>query len=181
MTWSFDTNAGFTLELRPLRPDVVAALHSVEPSIDDSTTYYPCEVTLHDGTILSRVVLVEAQSFACNWGVWPWGGQCLPPEEIYSLRSSPLRLPPVFANELYAAGESGMGYFTFSVNFKDGNKLYFVTGGLIDFPSWPDGMDLSQICSVQPHDRYPEHRIRRPTPSESSAHFTWCPFPLIEP
>jgi len=37
--------------------------------------------------------------------------------EVVSLREGRSRLPPRFANELYAAGESGMGYAVFTVVF----------------------------------------------------------------
>lgn len=176
----WDTSDDRTLRPHPLRHNVARSLDAIEPSVDGQIRYYPCSVTLDDGAVYPRTILIEAQSFARHWGVWPWGDKCLAAENICSLSATPYRLPAVYANVLYVAGESGMGYCSFSVTFSDGRKLYYVTGNSVDFPAWPNDVDLHQIRSVQPHDHYPKHRSRMPTANESSADFKWCPYTLEE-
>jgi hypothetical protein len=71
-------------------------------------------------------------------------------------------LPARFANILYEAGESGMGYCAFSVELRDHRRLYFVTGNAVDFLNWPEGVLPDDVIGVTPHDRFSEHRDRAP-------------------
>lgn len=169
--------------VKSLRDDVDRMLRAVEPSVDGELRYYPCEVETEDGVIHPRVHVVEAGSYFRLWGVWPWedrGKSWLPVEQIRSLRSCPERLPADFANILYKAGESGMGYFRFSVELRDRRRLFFVTGNVVDFLSWPEGVGPDDVISVKPHDRFSGHRDRAPYPYESGADFSWSPFRTVD-
>jgi len=150
-------SADFPEHIIPLNADLARMMQSVEPSVSEGgSTLYPCEVTTVDGSIYSRVYISEAAAYKRDWGVWPWedrGKGWIPLERIASLRSSPVRMPAKFANELNAAGESGMGYCAFSVKLRNGDKLHFVTGNAVDFPEWPDGVSPDDVVAVTPHDR----------------------------
>lgn len=167
-------------QVRCLKPEAEKMLRGVKPSNSGyGLLMYPCEVQLDRGAWLDRVYVVDAQQYIKVWGIWPWrdgGKNWIPAERISAIRTSPQRLPPEFANEIYSAGESGMGYCAFSVELKDGRRLYFVTGNAVDFPSWPAGVRPTDVCRIVPHDRMPEHRFRMPTEHESVAHYSWSPF-----
>jgi hypothetical protein len=49
-------------------------------------------------------------------------------ENVASLAASPSRLPVRFANQLYEAGDSGMGFLIFTLTFSDGSEQAFITG-----------------------------------------------------
>ena len=73
---------------------------------------------------MNRVYVVSEQSYIRSWGVWPEddsGKALIAIEEVQDLRESHSRLPAEFANRLYDAGESGMGYRIFTVVFDDGS------------------------------------------------------------
>ena len=108
--------------LQPLSPQNAASLAMIEPSYLGGAALYPCEVVLHDGGTWPRVYVVEAEQFACI-GDWQWKsngtGGWLPVENIASLRECPGRLPASFATQLHREGETGMGYFAFSLGLRD--------------------------------------------------------------
>ena len=64
---------------------------------------------------------------------------------------SDFRLPRRFAAELYAAGESGMGFIVFVVEFLDGSRVSFINGGAVDFIAYPPGQSAATIARVIPH------------------------------
>ena len=174
---------------RTMIPDVIAplpatlaeALRDVEPSIVPHwLTQFPCEVILDDGSVHSRVILVEAHSYHSLWGVWPWehggNGSWVPIERVRSLRSSPVRVPARFANVLNEAGESGMGYCAFSLELTDGRRLHYVTGNLVDYVNWPEDVSPADVVGVTPHDRNPEWRDRPRRLDEGGAGYEWCLF-----
>lgn len=62
------------------------------------------------------------------------------------------RLPVCFANELYAAGESGMGYRVFVIEFRDGTGQAYHTGGAVDFLEYPDSKGPEDVVRALPHE-----------------------------
>ncbi len=77
-------------------------------------------------------------------------------EDVASLAESPSRLPARFANELYLAGESGMGYMVFTVVFKRRLGVFpsrrdFVTGNAVDFIDYPKWRRPDEVIAVLPH------------------------------
>ena len=107
-------------------------LARIEPSDPESgMPYYPCVVTLRDGRIVDRVYMQAEEPYKKYWGVWPEddrGKQSLPIAEVVEIASSPTRLPPRFATEIYAEGESGMGYTIFMLVFANGYKQAYGVG-----------------------------------------------------
>ena len=116
--------------------------------------YRPCCVTLVDGTVRDRVYVVGAQPWFQQWGVWPEDDQdksFVPIERVGSIVASASRLPALFANKLYEAGESGMGYTIFTVRFADGSSLVTGSGNAIDFIDYPAGQSPETVVDVLPH------------------------------
>lgn len=167
-------------QVRALSREATDALRRIEPTITEmKNRLYPCEVVTDDGVVHPRVYVMDANAYLKEWGVWPWaekGKDWVPAERITSLRSSPHRLPPRFANVIMAAGESGMGYCAFVVELRDGRWFHYAMGNAVDFPLWPEGVVAEDVVAVHPHARFPEHRDRAPRADESSARFAWCPF-----
>lgn len=139
----------------PMRtPELRAQLDQVVPSVDGALEYFPCCVRTKDGREIDRVYVVGAQSYIAQWGVWPDQDPHkfeVPLEDVVEIRESPTRLPARLANELYRAGESGMGYTAFTVTFRDGTDQSYVCGNAIDFVSVPPGQTSRDIVAVTPH------------------------------
>jgi len=109
---------------------------------------------LNDGTERDWIYVAEAYPWFKSWGVWPEddpGKHSLSLDAIANLRESPTRLPPDIADQIYEAGESGMGYCLFTLRFRDGSEHAFATGNAVDFPILPDGKSPDEIISVTPH------------------------------
>ena len=132
--------------------------------------YYPCCVTLADDREIDCVYLADAKRWIREWGVWPSqdpGKQSIGLESVVSLRDSPSRLPKRFAEELYAAGESGMGYTIFTIVYADGTHQACSNGNAIDFVSHPqsnpdlcpEDMKRSQShCHLNRLGEYHQHK-----------------------
>jgi hypothetical protein len=136
----------------PLNPSLLKQLSTVQRTDD---LYYPCCATLVDGREVDCVYLSEASSWFWQWGVWPRddeGKRSLDLKLIVSLRDSPSRLPAKFAQQLYSAGESGMGYTIFTVEFLDGSKQAYQSGNAIDFVRYPLGQKPETVARVHPHE-----------------------------
>ncbi len=145
---------------------------AIVPSVSQTLEYRPCRATLDSGTVIPCVYVIDAQAYINTWGVWPEddnGKTSIHIENVESLEESPFRLPAVFANELYRAGESGMGYFIFTVVFSDGGEIPIVSGGAIDFIPMPDDKGPKDIVRVVAH----KGRDRNPV---SSPKYSWCLF-----
>jgi len=138
-------------------------LHLITPSRDRDLEYFPCAVTLDDGRELERVYVMEYEPYIRVWGVAPEqdsGKSSVAIERIACIRESPHRLPPNLATELYAAGESGMGYCIFTVEFADGSRQAYVTGNAVDFITPPSDLQCAAARKVFPHkgrDAGPRH------------------------
>jgi hypothetical protein len=158
-----------------LPPHLVEQLRRVPPSGDRWITNYPCCVRLNDGTELDRVYLVAEIPFIKIWGLYPdqdRGKAEILVSDIASLMDSPTRLPGIFANELYRAGESGMGYSLFTVIFKSDNSSVqssqaYVTGGAVDFIDYPEGKGPTDVVRVLPH-------IGRESKHLDGPKYYWC-------
>jgi hypothetical protein len=157
-----------------LTKELAQQLADVEPSRDQSREYRPCRVTLRDGRVLDRVYIGDATQFRNGRGDPRL--ETVPLEEVVRIEESPVRLPARFANKLYAAGESGMGYVVFTVVLADGRRLPFVTGNRVDFPALPEGVGSADVVDAIPHEGDPGFKYRPPRPDESSADYYWCLF-----
>jgi hypothetical protein len=116
--------------------------------------YKPCAVTLADGTELACVYVADCKPYIRYWGVYPEddrGKRSVSITQVRQIRDSPNRLPAALANELYREGESGMGYVTFTVEFKDGTRRAYLTGNAVDFINPPPALSASDAVRVYHH------------------------------
>jgi len=157
-------------------PPLPAALRDewerIEPSGEGAVRYRPSAAILADGTTVECVYLIDAQSYIDSWGVWPEddpGKQSVRVDDVRAVAESPHRLPAAFANELYAAGESGMAYCIFTLRFSDGTEQAYLGGNAIDFVPLPAGKSMADIVAVLPHEG-------RRAPQLSVSPYAWCLF-----
>lgn len=153
-----------------LNAELVDQLRAVPPSQDGGLEYRPCAVTLDDGQEEMAVYVVPHAAYIRQWGVLPEddpGKRNVPLARVRSIRDSPYRLPSRLANELYSAGESGMGYTVFTVEFANGFRRAYVTGNAVDFIDPPPGMHVHDACRVFPHQgREQAHQV--------AIQYAWC-------
>ena len=167
----FDITKPSVLRHPKLPPDLKRQLTAITPSVDGKLKYHPCLVRLNDGTELDRVYVVSEAPYIEHWGVFP--GQDRHKAEVLlsdvaSLTESPSRLPARFANELYKAGESGMGYTLFRVVFSDGTRQAFLAGNAVDFIEYPPGKGPQDVTAVLPHEG------RNEKGSKDAPKYRWC-------
>jgi hypothetical protein len=151
--------ASFVPEYPKLAAHLKSQLDAITPSVQGDLKYYPCLVRLKDGTEVDRVYLVAHVPDVGNWGAYPGqdaGKLQVRIEDVASLAESPSRLPAKLANELYLAGESGMGYIVFTVVFKRRLgvcpcRRNFVMGSAIDFIDYPRWRGPHEVIAVLPH------------------------------
>lgn len=153
-----------------LSDDFRMKLERITPT---QSIYFPVTVTLRTGERRDAVYLCPAIPWFEQWGVWPdedAGKRWVSLEQVVDFEESPSRLPPRFAEALYAAGESGMGYQIFQRHFRDGSSASFVAGNAIDFPDLPPGKKVEDIVGVTPHAGRDDPHIR------SGQDYAWCLF-----
>jgi hypothetical protein len=125
-------------------PELTRKIRAVEPSKAYGQLTYPCAVVLKDGRKLARVACIEEAH-----GLY--GKDWIPLEDIQDVEESVFRLPAALASQIYAAGESGMGYSLFTVQLASGDDFVCVTGSaLVDFPELPAGIQSKDIVEVLP-------------------------------
>jgi hypothetical protein len=95
-------------------------LSRVPKSSDGYCEYAPCRVTLRSGDVLDRVYIVERAAFR---RMWRETEATVLVDDIDRIEDSPVRLPVRWANVLYEAGESGMGYTLFTALLRDATTL----------------------------------------------------------
>ncbi|MFT5124837.1 MAG: hypothetical protein ACI97B_003475, partial [Verrucomicrobiales bacterium] len=92
------------------------------------------------------------------------------PDTVERIEPSRERLPANLASQLYAAGESGMGYEIFTIRMKDGSSHVFVTGNIVDFPDYPGSVDVDNVKDVHPHQGREESKRSY----RQGRDFRWC-------
>jgi hypothetical protein len=130
---------------------------------------------LRSGEVLPRVFVLEESAFTRLWSIAP-SRSLLSPEDVDAIEESQHRLPAPLANKIYSAGESGMGYFVFTVELRDGTKLPFLTGSAVDFPDWPPGIDPRDAVAVEPHVGRESFRGGDRAPHTGTASTVTCPY-----
>jgi hypothetical protein len=149
---------------------ILQALARIEPSGEHELPSYPCRVKLKNGEVLERVLIVPDRQYLHYWGVYPEDDKAkhsIRIEDILQIEESPTRLPARFADEIYRAGESGMGITIFIVVFADGSRQAYGAGGVCDFISYPPGKGPADVSRVLPHEG------RGDTPVRVPDHY-WC-------
>jgi hypothetical protein len=133
-------------------------------------------VTLDDGRELPCVYVVDRQPYIQLWGVYPErdpGKRAVPIASVRRIAESPFRLPARLADELYRAGESGMGYTVFTVEFGNSARQAYVAGNAVDFIDPPAGLRASDAVGVRPHEG---RHDAGPRPIE----YYWCLYDGVE-
>ena len=164
------------MTIRAITGHLAAQLQGVQPSTDGEMRYFPCRVRLRDGQMIDRVYVQPLEPYRTYWGVLPHddpGKRAIAIEEIVDLEESPSRLPPGFADELYRAGESGMGYTVFRVEFRNGASLAIMAGNAVDFIPYPPGLSPADIIAIRPH-------AGRDDSPQSSPPYYWAIFDGVE-
>src|SRR5579864_2665906 len=59
--------------------------------------------------------------------------------------------PGQVRDRLYEHGESGMGYYKFTVVFESGRSQAYLTGDAVDFISYPEGFAKEDVLDVLPN------------------------------
>jgi hypothetical protein len=139
----------------PLPASLREMLEKVEPSRDGELLYFPCKARLRDGSFVDTVYVESEGTYIKYWGVYPEddkGKLSVKIDDVVAIESSPTRMPPRFANEIYRNGESGMGYVVFTVLFADGEKQACVSGNAVDFIRYPAGKGPQDVVGVIPHE-----------------------------
>jgi len=155
-----------------LPPSIGRQLAAIEPSICGTLRYYPCLVTLKNGSKLDRVYFVEKEAYIQQWSVLPQDDPTkdgVAISQVFAIVESPSRLPAQFANRLYAGPESGMGYKIFTVIFSDNFRQAFITGNAIDFIEYPLGHNPDDVIDVI------DNAGRETNPMPGPKHY-WCLF-----
>ena len=119
---------------------------------------------------MDRVYVVEEQQYISSWGVYPEqdpGKFQVAVDDVVSIVESPSRLPAKYANQLYEAGESGMGYQIFTALFSDGTEQAYMTGNAVDFIEYPEGKRQNSVVAVLPHVGHDQNF--QPAPN-----YYWC-------
>jgi hypothetical protein len=151
-------------------------LRRVPPSHDGDLEYRPCAVTLDDGTSLPCVYVVAHQPYLRVWGVYPEddpGKRSVSIRAVRRISDSPFRLPARLADEIYGAGEGGMGYCVFTVEFRNRARQAYVTGNAVDFIEPPRGVKASDAVAVRPHEGSQDAK-------SLSTGYYWCLYDGVE-
>ena len=85
-----------------------------------------------------------------------------------------MRVPAVYADQLYAAGESGMGYRVFTVVFSLWCRRDYVKS-FVDFIEYPRRKGPADVKAVLPHVGSRSGRIA------STIQIYWCVLDDLEP
>ena len=129
-------------------------------------------VRLANGEQHDCVYIAEAKPYIRIWGVWPDddpGKKSIAIQDVAQIQVSPRRLPVKFTREMYAIGESGMGYCIFTLSFTDGTRQPYCTGNLIDFPKLPEGKIIRDVVALTPNEGRGEQAL-------GSWPYYWCLF-----
>jgi hypothetical protein len=159
-----------------IRPDLLAQVEAVTPSIDGQLIYRPCQVTVRDGRVVDRVYVQEAWTWKGTWGMWPEDYRVkasISIDDVVRIQESPSRIAPDLANRLLEAGETAMGGTRFTLVLRDGRRVNASTGNAVDFPGLPDGVAAGDVVDVIPHEHTGTSDVAMADPP-----YWWCLYAL---
>jgi len=144
-----------------LKPAHKKQLALIEPRLDEQDLpMYPCSVRLEDGRIVDCVYLIEATNFLVrNGGLMP-PDRAISPEGVDLIMESPSRLPAHLVRQILSEGESGMGYYAFTVVFSWWCRREYATGfpDFIKYPAAKCPWISKGYCRTSTADG---HRVKR--------------------
>jgi len=153
-----------------LPPDLSQQISQIPATSDGGLTYRPCAVSLHNGAGVDCAYVVEANAYIRMWGVWPdqdKGKREIKIQDVVCVRESPFRLPAELAQVLYNAGESGMGYVVFEIEYRNGSRSGHASGNAVDFVRLADGKTTADVVAVHPHEGRNRQLLEAPE-------YSWC-------
>lgn len=132
--------------------ELLNQLRKVEPSfgLADDYPLYPTKVTSKDGTVYPHCYLMPVEASRRTVEYLIFKALHIASDSILAIGESEDRIPPKFANLLYAMGENHMGGLTFQLTFGDGNvaNYGFGSGLLRDFLQLPQGYKPTDIMEL---------------------------------
>ena len=156
-------------------------LECIEPSFNGTTHFYPCLVRLRNGSVHENCLIVDDRESFQKWRQSFQKSAFNPSSEAFKqdvkiddvieILDSSNRLPKRFADQIYKVGESGMGYFCFTVRFITGLSYVYYTGSIVDFIEYPKGMTTMEVVSVGPASQVKTYLRDVP--------YVWCRFSSI--
>ena len=123
---------------------VIRQLIAIPQSHYCNIGFWPCQATLLDGRILPRVII------RCSKQYYEDSDLFIPASQISAVSESQFRLPAMWANVVYAHGETRMSSFMFRVFFRDKTHIDVSLGSTIDFIPYPDGKTATDVFKVEP-------------------------------
>jgi hypothetical protein len=148
-------------QLKSIKTETIAFHHG-------NKFYYPCSIELDDGTLFDCVYLFlnEINSF---WWINKSEENKLDIDHIKNIMNSNYRLPAKYSKKFI--GETGMGYTSFVIIFKDGTKQDYICQETCEFPDLPTNYSISDISNVIIHNNNKNSK----TFLKSKAYY-WCLF-----
>lgn len=126
--------------------------------------------------------VVEAEPYIRKWGIWPehdMHKRQVSIADVTQIDESPRRLPAQLATKMYEAGETGMGYSTFTLVLCDGRQVPASAGNAVDFVELPQGVTGDMVVDLIPHEAGEQPPEEQPTgelaPGTANGDdFSWC-------
>jgi len=113
----------------------------------------PCSVVTRSGECIDRIYVIAADEWLYYWGPYPDSemtpGFVVDVRDIAEISESPYRLPAGLAEQLYRMGETGMGYYEFTLFLQDGRRIGCQTGNAVDFPPLPSDAVGADVVRVE--------------------------------
>lgn len=122
---------------------IIRQLIAVPQSHNCNMAIWPCQATLRDGRVLPRVLFLRSKQY------YEGSDYYVPASQVVAVSESPFRLPAMWANVVYAHGESGMDYFMFRVFFRDDTHMDVTICSFVDFIPYPGGKTATDVLRVE--------------------------------
>jgi hypothetical protein len=141
--------------VQEISQELLSQLQQVEPSRYGDVDLNPCRVTLRDGRVLPRILMIDADQWHQAWGDLIEDkdfAEQVPIQDVVRVEESAFRLPAQLASKMYAAGESAMGGSRFALILEDGRRFFCGTGAIVDFVDLPPDVTVDQVVELIPHE-----------------------------
>ena len=99
------------------------------------------------------------------WGVWPdqdKGKREIKIQNVVRIEACRFALPTPHAQCLNDAGESGMGYMVFEIEYRDGSRTAHLSGCVVNFVRIAEEKTMADVVAVHPHAGRNSGSLRRP-------------------